>query len=280
MANPQPPTPNSQSRPFSAGEFALLVDRKGKHYMVRLDGGGVFHFHQGVIRHDDVLDQEEGVCVRTSLGSLVWAYRPTMFDYLMQMPRNSAIMYPKDIAFLLMWADVFPGARVFEAGVGSGALAIALLRTIGPTGKLVTYETRLDMIRRAETNAHAFLGPTPSWTIRVRDVYEGIDDGPFDRLVLDVPDPGRVAPHAARCLVPGGIICSYVPNVTQVHLAVESYRATGVFAEIETYETLFRPWEFRGPTARPIQTMISHTGFLTLARRGQPRESFETTPAD
>ncbi len=226
MQDNRPPA-TSTVAPFTAGELALLVDRNGKQYLVRLRSEGTFHFHQGIVQHDDVIGHDEGVCLSTSKGNLVWAYRPRMFDYLMEMPRSSAIIYPKDIAFLLMWADIFPGARIFEAGVGSGALAIALIR------------------------------------------YDGIDDGPFDRIVLDLPDPGRLAPHTAQALVPGGIICSYVPNVTQVEATVSAYRSGGLFVEIETYETLFRPWRFRGQSARPAHYMVAHTGFLTIARRGR-----------
>lgn len=256
---------------FATGDLALLVDRNGKQYLVRLRAGGEFHFHQGIVLHDDLIGQEQGVCVSTTKGNLVWAYQPRMYDYLMEMPRSSAIIYPKDIAFLLMWADIFPGARVFEAGVGSGALAIALLRAVGPTGSLITYEARGDMIETATRNAHGFLGDTPNWTLRQRDVYDGIDDGPFDRIVLDLPDPGRLAPHTAAALTPGGIICSYVPNVSQVEATVAAYRSSGLFVEIETYETLYRPWRFRGQSSRPAHYMVAHTGFLTIARRGRER---------
>jgi len=256
---------------FVADDLALLVDRNGKQYLVRLRPGGEFHFHQGIVLHDGIIGQDQGVCVETTKGNLVWAYRPRMYDYLMEMPRNSAIIYPKDIAFLLMWGDIFPGARVFEAGVGSGALAIALLRAIGPTGSLITYEARADMIETAIRNGLGLLGETPNWTIRQRDVYEGIDDGPFDRIVLDLPDPGRLAPHTAAALAPGGIICSYVPNVSQVEATVAAYRSGGLFVEIETYETLYRPWRFRGQSSRPVHHMVAHTGFLTIARRGRER---------
>ena len=268
MQDNRPPA-TSTVAPFTAGELALLVDRNGKQYLVRLRSEGTFHFHQGIVQHDDVIGHDEGVCLSTSKGNLVWAYRPRMFDYLMEMPRSSAIIYPKDIAFLLMWADIFPGARIFEAGVGSGALAIALIRAVGSSGSLVTYEARADMIETASRNARGFLGETPNWTIRQRDVYDGIDDGPFDRIVLDLPDPGRLAPQTAAALVPGGIICSYVPNVTQVEATVSAYRSGGLFVEIETYETLFRPWRFRGQSARPAHYMVAHTGFLTIARRGR-----------
>jgi tRNA (adenine57-N1/adenine58-N1)-methyltransferase catalytic subunit len=266
--------------PFRPGEPALLVDRGGKHYLIRLREGAEFHTHHGVVSHDDILGCEEGVLAPTANGKLIWAYRPRMFEYIMEMPRNSTIMYPKDIAFTLMWADVFPGARVLEAGAGSGGMTIALLRAIGAAGQLTTYESRQDMIDGAKANVHGFLGNCTNWRPKLHDIYEGIQDGPFDRIVLDLPDPARAAVHTAGALAPGGIICSFVPNVTQVAITVDAYRTNGFFAEIETFETVYRPWEFRGPTARPVQSMISHTGFLTVARRrgdrllhgGQPEQ--------
>lgn len=253
-------------KPFHPDELALIVDHSGRRYLIRLRSDAEFHFHHGIIKHNAILDHDEGVHLATTLGKPAWAYRPRMQDYVIEMPRSSAIIYPKDIAFILMWADIFPGASVFEAGVGSGALAIGILRAIGPTGQLVSYETRPDMMEAARRNASGFLGETPNWTIRLKDAYESIDDGPFDRVVLDLPEPGRVAQQICRALVPGGLVCAYVPNVTQIQASAEAYGASG-FGEIECYETLFRPWEFRGPTARPVRSMISHTGFLMFARR-------------
>jgi tRNA (adenine57-N1/adenine58-N1)-methyltransferase len=253
--------------PFRPGELILVVDRKGGGHLVRLQVGGEFHFHDGVIAHDDLIGRDEGTIVQTRLGRAATAYRPRMHDYLLEMPRASAVVYPKDVAFILLWGDIFPGARVFEAGVGSGALAIALLRTIGPSGSLVTYDRRADMIEHAQNNARAFLGETPNWTLRQRDVDEGIADGPFDRIVFDLPDPGAVAQVAAEALMPGGIVSWFVPNVTQIRAAAEAYQAAGVFGEIESFEIFFRPWEFRGPTARPARRMITHTGFLGVARK-------------
>ncbi|MEA2641105.1 MAG: tRNA (adenine57-N1/adenine58-N1)-methyltransferase catalytic subunit [Chloroflexota bacterium] len=238
---------------------------------MRLAEGGAFQFHRGIVQHADILGQDEGICVHTSLDRLVWAYRPRMQDYVMEMQRNSAIVYPKDIAFVLVWGDIFPGARVFEAGVGSGAMAIAILRAIGAAGQLVSYELREDMIARAQANVHAFHGPTENWAVHQRDAYETIDDGPFDRMFLDLPEPGRVAPHAAGALKPGGILCTYLPNATQVDSTVAALRESGAFAEIETYETLYRPWVFRGQSARPAHVMVGHTGFLTFARRSLDR---------
>jgi tRNA (adenine57-N1/adenine58-N1)-methyltransferase len=251
----------------------LVVDRRGGRHLVRLQPGGEFHFHDGVIAHDDLLGQEEGIGIETRLGRPVTAYRPRMHDYLLEMPRTSAVVYPKDIAFLLVWGDIFPGARVFEAGVGSGAVAIALLRAIGPNGTLVTYDRREDMIQQASKNARAFLGETPNWLQRQRDVAEGIADGPYDRIVFDLADPGAVARQAAEALVPGGIVSWFVPNVTQIRDSAEAYEASGCYGEVETYETFFRPWEFRGPTARPVRRMIGHTGFLGIARKRAPVQS-------
>jgi tRNA (adenine57-N1/adenine58-N1)-methyltransferase len=266
-------------RPFQSGELALLVDRNGKHYVFRLQVGGEYHFHQGGVRHDEIIGQEEGVQLFTALGRPVWAYRPRLQDYLMHMPRNSAIMYPKDIAFILMWADIFPGARVFEAGAGSGALSLALLRAIGPQGSLVTYEARTDMIERATANVYGWAGATPNWTLRQLNAYQGIVDGPFDRVVLDLPEPGRVAPHLAETLAPGGLVCSYVPNVTQVQASAEGYRTSGLFVEIETYEVWFRSWLFRDQSARPEHGMVGHTGFVTLARRSGSDPSSDAVSA-
>jgi tRNA (adenine57-N1/adenine58-N1)-methyltransferase len=260
-------------RPFRPGEHVLLVDRNGKHYVFRLQTGGEYHFHLGGVRHDEIIGRSEGVQLSTALGRPVWAYRPRLQDYVMHMPRNSAIMYPKDVGFMLMWADIFPGARVFEAGAGSGALSLALLRAIGPQGTLVTYDARSDMIERATANVQGWAGETPNWTLRQRNVYLGILDGPFDRAVLDLPEPGNVARYLAPVLVPGGIVCSYVPNVTQVQASVDGYRSSGMFVEIETYEVWFRGWLFRDQSARPEHGMVGHTGFLTFARRAGTDES-------
>ena len=240
--------------------------------MFRLQPGGEYHFHFGGVRHDAIIGKSEGVQVTTALGKPVWAYRPRLQDYVMHMPRNSTITYPKDVAFVLMWGDIFPGARVFEAGAGSGALSLALLRAIGPQGHLVTYEIRIDMIERAAANVRGWSGAPENWTLRLRSAYSGIEDGPFDRAVIDLPEPGRVAPHLADVLVPGGLVCSYVPNVTQVQDSVEAYRADGRFAEIETYEVWIRPWLFKEQSARPEHGMVGHTGFITLARRAGDRE--------
>ncbi|MBI4212783.1 MAG: tRNA (adenine-N1)-methyltransferase [Chloroflexi bacterium] len=249
-------------------EFVLLIDRSGRHFLTRLREQGQFQCHQGILQHAAMVGQVEGTRLETSLGRPMWIFRPRLQDYLMEMPRSSTIVYPKDIGILLVWADIFPGARVLEAGAGSGALSMALLRAIGPTGQLITCDIRSDMIERARKNVANLLGPTPNWSLQLGDVYQETPGGPFDRMVLDLPEPGLVAPHAARVLVPGGILCSFVPNVPQVQMTVDAYRKTHSFVQIETFEAQVRPWIFRGPTARPSHSSVSHTGFLTFARRG------------
>ncbi len=254
--------------PFSIDEWALLVDRSGRHYLTRLRARGAFHCHHGVVPYEAIIGCEEGTRLETNLGRPLWAFRPRLQDYAMEMPRTATIVYPKDMAILLLWGDIFPGARVLEAGAGSGALSMTLLRAIGPTGRLTTYELRSDMIERSRSNVENLLGPQPNWELCQRDVYDGITHGPVDRVVLDVPEPGRAAEHAVEALVPGGIICSYVPNMPQVQATVEAYRATEGLIEIETYECILRPWVVHGPSARPAHATIGHTGFLTFARKG------------
>lgn len=255
--------------PFRVDEWALLIDRVGRRFLTRIRARGDFHSHHGVLPYDHIVGKDEGSRLETSLGRPLWVFRPRLQDYVMEMPRSATIVYPKDMGILLMWGDIFPGARVLEAGAGSGAMAMTLLRAIGPTGTLVTYEIRPDMIKRSRQNVEGLLGPQANWTLYEHDIYESIADGPFDRVVLDIPEPGRAAAHAAAALVPGGIMCSYVPNVPQVQATVEAYRATGAFVDIETYEAIVRPWTVRGPSARPAHGTIGHTGFLTFARKGQ-----------
>ncbi|HEY3118177.1 MAG TPA: tRNA (adenine-N1)-methyltransferase [Chloroflexota bacterium] len=254
-----------------AGAPALIVDQSGKHFLINLKAGAEFHFHQGTVAHDAIIGQAPGSRLVTNLGRSIWVFPPRLSDYAMLMPRSSAIMYPKDISLLLLWGDIFQGARVLEAGAGSGALSLALLRAIGPEGRLVTCDVREDMLTSARRNVEGFAGKTPSWTLKAHDIYEGIPGGPFDRVVLDVPDPSRVVPHLLSGLVPGGIVCSYVPNVPQAQASVEAYRHSGFLIETETYELILRPWVFRGPVARPSHSVISHTGFLTFARKTASR---------
>src|SRR4051794_26692181 len=244
----------------------MLIDRRDKRYPIRLEPGATFHFHGGHVGHDALIGADEGIEVESSKGYRLVAYRPRMVDHIMQMPRSTAIIYPKDIAAILIWADIYPGATVFESGIGSGALTTALLRAVGPQGRVITYEQRPEFIERARTNIEAFLGACPNLVVHERDAYQGIDERDLDRVLLDLPEPWQVIPSAAEALRPGGFLSSYSPSTTQVQTTVQTLRAHG-FGDVETIETLYRPWHIQGQSVRPVQQMVGHTGFLTFARR-------------
>ncbi|HLI28027.1 MAG TPA: tRNA (adenine-N1)-methyltransferase [Chloroflexota bacterium] len=252
--------------PLAPGETVLLVDRRDKRYVVRLLPGAVYHFHGGQVPHDALIGAEEGVEVTSSKGYKLVAYRPRLIDHIMQMPRHSAIIYPKDLGPILLWADIYPGATVFESGIGSGALTLALLRAVGPTGRVIVYERRADFIAAARANIAAFYGEPPNLLVHQRDTYEGIAERDLDRVLLDLPEPWLAVPAAAAALRPGGFLCAYTPSTTQVQAVVQALRAHG-FGDIETFETLHRPWHVQGQSVRPAQQMVGHTGFLTFARR-------------
>jgi tRNA (adenine57-N1/adenine58-N1)-methyltransferase len=202
------------------------------------------------------------------------ALRPTLADYVLKMPRGAQVLYPKDLALIPMWADVHPGARVFEAGTGSGALTMALLRAVGDRGTIVTYEAREDFGRTAARNIERYLGDAPNLIMRQRDLFEGLDPAdlsvPFDRVVLDLPEPWRAVPHAAHALRPGGIYLSFVPTVPQVMQTVEALERAGVFGMIQTFESLLRTWNIQGRSVRPDHRMVAHSGFITVARKVEP----------
>ncbi|MDQ7801861.1 MAG: tRNA (adenine-N1)-methyltransferase [Armatimonadota bacterium] len=255
----------------------LLVDRKGRRYLLRLQPGKV-HDLRGRLEHDALLGQEEGVVVRNSHGEVFLALRPTLAEYVLEMPRRTTPIYPKDLGAILVAADIYPGARVVEAGTGSGALTLTLVRAVGPSGLVFSYEVRREFLDTALRNIELVAGPVENLVARVHDVYEGIPDAPADRVVLDVPEPWRVVPHAAAALRPGGIFAAYVPTVPQAHQTAEALRASGAFALVETTETLVRPWNLSGQSVRPAHRMVAHTGFLTTARRVQPRSGERLAP--
>ena len=248
------------------------MDRKGRRYLVSLVAGGEFHTHTGRVSHDDVIGQEEGVSTRSTSGSRFSAVRPTLSDFVLTMPRGAQVIYPKDLGPMLMMADVFPGARVVEAGVGSGALSMTLLRA---GAEVVGYELRADFADRARANVSDFLGPDVLARYRVeqRDVYEGIDETALDRVLLDVPEPWRVVDHARAALRPGGILVAYVPSIMQVSQLREALAASS-FSMAESLEVLVRSWHVEGQAVRPDHRMVAHTGFLSSARltgEAQPR---------
>ncbi len=252
-------------RPFIVGDMVLLEDSKRRRHMITLTEEGEFHTHTGVVPHRALLGQEEGVTVRTTRGSRLTALRPTLAEYVLKMPRGAQVIYPKDLGPIVMLADIFPGARVLESGVGSGALTMTLLRAVGPTGHVLGYELRDDFADRARRNVVGFLGPDVPLDIEVRDIYEGIDATDLDRIVLDLPEPWRVVEHAAKALRPGGILLSYLPTIGQVGLLREAI-ADSPFGMAESLEVLQRTWHVEGQSIRPDHRMVAHTGFLTHAR--------------
>ena len=252
-------------RAFAAGDRVLLVDNRRRRHLITLEAGGQFHTHAGVIEHDALIGHDEGCTVRTSKGARLVAVRPTLSEYVLEMPRGAQVIYPKDLGPILMLADVFPGARILESGVGSGALTSALLRAVGREGHVTGYEIREDFAARALKNVHGFLGPDVPLDVRVRDVYEGIELTDLDRIVLDLPEPWHVVKHAAEALRPGGILVAYLPTILQVGRLREEL-AEAPFAMAETLEVLQRTWHVEGQSIRPDHRMVAHTGFLTHAR--------------
>jgi tRNA (adenine57-N1/adenine58-N1)-methyltransferase catalytic subunit len=254
---------------FEVGDLVLVFDSKGRRHLVTLESGGQLHLHTGVIRHDDLVGAKEGVTVRTSMGARLIAVRPTLSEYVLEMPRGAQVIYPKDLGPILMIADIAPGARVLESGVGSGALTMALLRAVGPDGCVIGYEIRDDFADRARRNVEGFLGAELPLQIEVRDVYGGIDEDDLDRVMLDLPEPWRVVKHAEASLRPGGILLAYLPTIGQVSRLREELDGSA-FGMAQTVEVLQRGWHVEGQSVRPDHRMVAHTGFLTSARLLQP----------
>ena len=255
---------NNATKPFVIGEVIVLADSKGRHYLVRLDEGGEFHTHTGVVPHTELLGQAEGITVRSTTGARYTALRPTLADFVLRMPRGAQVVYPKDLGPILVIGDIHPGVRVLESGVGSGALSMAMLR-VG--AEVVGYELREDFATKAAENVAAFLGEEAAARFRVelRDVYEGIAESDLDRVVLDLPEPWRVVKHAQEALRPGGIFVAYTPSIIQVAQLREAL-AESDFELAETIEVLQRTWYVEGQAVRPDHRMVAHTGFLTSAR--------------
>jgi tRNA (adenine57-N1/adenine58-N1)-methyltransferase len=255
-----------------AGEPVLLIDeRRGTRHLIVLRPAQHFHTDRGFIGHDALIGAPDGLTVKTSLGVRYLALRPTLGDYVLEMPRGAQVIYPKDLAVICFFADVGPGQTVVEAGLGSGALTMTLLRAVGPTGRVVSYETREEFARRARRNIEARLGADVPLTVRLQDVYVGIEERGVDRLLLDLPEPWRLVEPAATALRGGGGFCAYVPTLPQAQRTHEALAAHDCFALVETFETLLRPWHIAGLSVRPAHRMVAHTGFITLARRVQPR---------
>jgi tRNA (adenine57-N1/adenine58-N1)-methyltransferase catalytic subunit len=259
--------------PFAPGDQVQLTDPKGRQNLVVLQPGKSFHTHRGSLAHDDLIGCPEGSVVRSSGGTPYVALRPLLADFTIAMTRGAAVVYPKDAAQIIAMADIFPGARVLEAGAGSGALSCWLLRAVGEAGLLVSYERRADFADIARQNVERFFGgPHPAWQLRAGDLADmaaatGAAEDPFDRVVLDLVAPWECADTCARMLIPGGVICCYVSTVTQLSRTVEAIREQGSFDEPAAWESLTRGWHVDGLAVRPDHRMIGHTGFLVTARR-------------
>ena len=272
---------------FRSGERIHLIDKKERHYALTLKSGEVFQHSGDRIPHDSIIGKPDGTTVELSKNKIMIAIHPTLAEYSLKMPRGAQVIYPKDLAIIPMWADVYPGARVFEAGVGSGALTMALLRAVGEQGCVVSYEVREDFAATAIKNIERFMGKVPNHFLQVRDAYEGIEIGKgtsawqFDRVVLDIPEPWQVVPHAAQALRVGGIYLSYVPTIPQVMQTVQALEETKVFTLVQNFETLLRTWNVKGRSVRPDHRMVAHSGFITVARKVDTRmwhaESFNGT---
>ena len=262
--------PSSPPGTLVAGERVLLIDRKDRRYLIRLTAGATFQTHAGVVAHDEIIGGGEGVEVtarrkdgKESTTRRLLVLRPTLSDLVVKMPRGAQVIYPKDLGTIIMNADLYPGARVLEAGVGSGALSMVALRA----GCNVTgYEIREDFANRARANVEAALGAEASYTVQVRDIYDGIDETFLDRILLDLPEPWRALPHAQAALRTGGILLSYLPSINQT-AELRAALPTFGFGLAETIEVLQRSWHIEGRSVRPDHRMVAHTGFLTTARR-------------
>lgn len=264
-----------QSGPFVEGDKVQLTGPKGKMNTIVLTPGAVFHTHRGMIAHDDVVGLPDGSVVPSTTGDEYLALRPLLSDFVMSMPRGAAIVYPKDAAQIVAFADIFPGATVVEAGVGSGALSLWLLRAVGPEGRLASFERRREFADVAEGNVASFFGAEPeNWTVTVGDLADelpaAMPDGTVDRVVLDMLAPWENVDVTADALKPGGLVICYVATATQLSRTAEALRASEAFTEPDASETLVRGWHVEGLAVRPDHRMIGHTGFLLTARRLAP----------
>jgi tRNA (adenine57-N1/adenine58-N1)-methyltransferase len=260
------------ARPLEAGERVLLTDTRDRRYLIVLATGKQFHSHLGAIEHDELIGAPEGSMVRTTSGAALTAFRPTLSDFVLKMKRGAQVVYPKDIGLILIYADVFPGATIVEAGTGSGSLTLALSRAVGHEGRVISYEMRQDHHDQAVENVNAWYegsgGKPENLELRVGDLFEGIQETGVDRMILDLPEPW----HALRpggvvdSLAPGGVFCCYLPTIPQVSQTVEAMRRAR-FSFLNTLEGLVRTWNIDGQSVRPDHRMVAHTGFIVTGRK-------------
>ena len=258
---------------FRLGDRVQLTGPKGRLHTVTLTADGGLHTHRGVLWHSSIVGQPEGSVLAASNGDQYLALRPLLSDYVMSMPRGAAIIYPKDAAQILALADIHPGATVVEAGVGSGALSLWLLRALGTTGRLLSFERREEFADIARGNVAGFLGEVPpNWEIALGDLADELPARGVraDRVILDMLAPWECLPAVSDALVPGGVLLCYVATVTQLSRVSEAIRASGLYTQPDSTETIVRGWHVEGLAVRPDHRMVGHTGFLLTARRLAP----------
>jgi tRNA (adenine57-N1/adenine58-N1)-methyltransferase len=259
------------SGPFQPGDRVQLTDAKRRHYTITLEPGGSYFTHKGEIRHDDIIGRDEGTVVVSHVGGEYLCFRHLLVDHVLSMPRGAAVIYPKDAAQILVEGDIFPGAKVLEAGAGSGALSMTLLRAVGEHGRVISYEVREDHLAFAEANVDEYMGGHPdNWDLRLgdlRDVTVGDTDGPVDRVILDMLAPWECLETVRDLLIPGGVFMTYVATVPQLMKVMEGIRELKCFTEPKAWESLVREWKVEGLATRPEHRMNAHTAFLVWARR-------------
>lgn len=264
------------SRPLVEGELIVLVDKVGRRHRLRLRAGDRHSIHSGFILHDDLIGRPEGIVVTTQLGARLLAVRPTFAEQVTGRRRQTQPIYPKDLGAILVAADLYPGARVLEAGTGTGALTMAAVRAVGERGDVVSYEAREEFLEAARRAIVETMGTLPSnLHLKLGDVYAGVEERDMDRVLLDLPEPWQAAPAAKTALRPGGIVFAHCPNVSQVQRFFDCLRELRGFGMLEAFELLQRGWTVRGRSMRPSHRMVAHTGFLCFARRLAEDDVFE-----
>lgn len=252
---------------FKEGDPVNFIDTKERYYLDTLEVDGETNIRGDRLNHNEVIGQHDGFRLKSAQGNLFDVYRPTLVESVLKMPRAATIIYPKDLGLILVWGDIYPGATVVEAGIGSGAMAIALLRAIGEKGKLISYELREDFKNCAKKNVRTYFGEAKNHVIKSGDIYLGIEEKNVDRIVLDLPEPWQVVAHAAESLRDGGIFVSYSPTILQVKETADALMRSRAFSPSTTLESILRPWEMTERSVRPELQIVGHTGFLTFARK-------------
>lgn len=254
--------------PLAEGDPALLIDSKGRHFLLKLESGRTFQFHNGTLEHDALIGAEDGSWFISSANARLLLVRPRLADFILKMKRGAQVVYPKDLGPILVFADIGPGMTVLEAGTGSGALTLGLSRAVGPDGRVVTVEQRDDHAAHARKSLERWFGAVPANVeMKIGDVAAEVAEVKPERIVLDVPEPWHTLEAAAAHQPDGGIVCAYLPTVPQVQQTVEMAESLRRFAEIEVMEFMMREWNVSGRSVRPAHSMVGHTGFLIFMRK-------------